>query len=494
MKDVILTKQTYKLFPYEGILAEREIVSLLSPSEIVKEEDRYIARDCQHPDAAKNLTFFSSYEIEGIKCDTIQFQREGNKVKRQNTRYYAHGIHEYKGKFNPQIVRALLNINNISLGQKVLDPFCGSGTSLFECQLQGIIPTGVDINPMAAFIARVKTSIASDIKLISKYDIRKFVSDCQKYTPKFVDEENERTEYLHKWFEDDYYVAIESIKRIAYKMKSEPLRNLILLTTSNFLRDYSCQEPMDLRIRRRTTPYPEESIWSRLEKDFIEIQAKIARMAEETTSEFPKATIFNESIIEFGDNPSYKDSFDFALTSPPYATALPYIDTQRLSIVWLGMALGKDIKGLECSLIGTRELGTKKERNTIDNALHNNEYRLTKETHDFCISLQNKLTEKDGFRKQNVPIMLYKYFAEMSQMFSAVYSLLKDNSKYCLIVGYNKTKIGGDTLIDTPYFLSKEAERIGFQVEEIFQLEAYQRFDLHQKNAITSEALIVLKK
>lgn len=494
MKDVVLYKQIYKLFPYETILAEREIHSLLAPTELVCMDNVLIAKGCMHPEEAINLTFFSFYEIDGEKMPTKQYVREDNKVKRQNTRYYAHGIHEYKGKFNPQIVRALLNINKVQSGQFVLDPFCGSGTSLFECQLQGILSTGVDINPMAAFIARVKTSVFSDIKSVLKFNIKKFILNCQKFVLNFEEVEDERTEYLHKWFEDDYFKAIETIKIVAEKEKSETVKNLILITTSNFLRDYSCQEPMDLRIRRRTTSYPKESIWDRLEKDFLEIQFKILLMKEEKTDTLPIANIYNESIVKFALNPSFHNNFDFALTSPPYATALPYIDTLRLSIVWLGMTGSKEIKRLECSLIGTRELCSKSERNVIEDALYNNKNNLTKETHDFCMCLENMLSETDGFRKQNVPIMLYKYFAEMSNMFSAVYSLLKNDSKYCLIVGYNKTKIGGDTLIDTPYFLSKEAERIGFLVEEILPLEAYQRYDLHKKNAITSEALIILKK
>ena len=285
-----------------------------------------------------------------------------------------------------------------------------------------------------------------------------------------------------------------SIRRNAYAIEPVTLRNLILLTTSNFLRDYSLQEPKDLRIRRRTSPYPQSTIWNRLEKDFTDIQTKIKSMSMEDVRHFPQATINNISINDYGKNRTHNSSFDFAITSPPYATALPYIDTQRLSIVWLGMALGKDIKGLECSLIGSREIGTKKERSEIESTFIVNSQNLTDETYQFCMSLQRKLSEQDGFRKQNVPLLLYKYFTEMRNMFEVVYNLLKDGAHYCLIVGYNTTRIGGYSLINTPYFLSKEAEHIGFTVEEIMPLEAYQRYDLHQNNAITSEALIVLTK
>ncbi len=54
-----------------------------------------------------------------------------------------------------------------------------------------------------------------------------------------------------------------------------------------------------------------------------------------------------ESLIDFVD-------FDAAITSPPYATALPYIDTQRLSLIWLGFASPKEVKVLENNLIGSR--------------------------------------------------------------------------------------------------------------------------------------------
>lgn len=494
MKDVILRKQSYKLFPYEEQLAFREAKALLGFSELIDYGIFIKAKDCLYPSNAINLTFFSTYRIDSTWYKTKQFLRENNTIKRQNTRYYAHGIHEYKGKFNPQIVRSLLNIYGIKEGFNVLDPFCGSGTSLFECQLQGISSVGIDINPMASFIAKVKTSILSDVEVISKFDIKYFIDKCKVYATTFNDNEDERTDYLHKWFKDEYYIIIETIKRVSEKEKSETLRNLILLTTSNFLRDYSCQEPKDLRIRKRTSPYPQESIWSRLERDFLSVQSKIQKMSIEELGIIPRSDIFNQSIIDFSNNTTYHEYFDFALTSPPYATALPYIDTQRLSIVWLDMALGKDIKELECSLIGTREIATKKERSLIENKLLSNENGLTDETYNFCMSLQQKLIESDGFRKRNVPVMLYKYFSEMSKMFSSVYSLLKNDSYYCLIVGYNKTKIGGETLIDTPYYLSKEAERTGFTVQEILHLEAYQRYEIHNKNSITSEALIILKK
>ena len=46
-------------------------------------------------------------------------------VKQLTPRYSTHGIHEYKGKFNPQIVHAIANIFGVQRGHKVLDPLTG---------------------------------------------------------------------------------------------------------------------------------------------------------------------------------------------------------------------------------------------------------------------------------------------------------------------------------------------------------------------------------
>jgi len=51
------------------------------------------------------------------------------------------------------------------------------------------------------------------------------------------------------------------------------------------------------------------------------------------------------------------NQFDIARTSPPYATALPYIDTSRLSLVWLKLTPPSKIKDLEYRLLGSREIG-----------------------------------------------------------------------------------------------------------------------------------------
>lgn len=67
-------------------------------------------------------------------------------------------IHSYPAKFIPAIPGALLDVLPIPQGSSILDPFVGSGTTLVESQRRGHPSTGIDLNPIACLISRVKTS------------------------------------------------------------------------------------------------------------------------------------------------------------------------------------------------------------------------------------------------------------------------------------------------------------------------------------------------
>ena len=67
-----------------------------------------------------------------------------------------HGLHEYRGKFFPQLVRALMNVARLPENAVVLDPMCGSGTTLVEARLSGRRCFGIDMNPPSVFVSDVK--------------------------------------------------------------------------------------------------------------------------------------------------------------------------------------------------------------------------------------------------------------------------------------------------------------------------------------------------
>ena len=80
---------------------------------------------------------------------------------RRRLRYGPHDLHEYRGKFFPQLVRSLVNAAGLEKGSTVFDPFSGSGTTNCEARSMGMQTVGLDMNPLSVLISRTKAAVSS---------------------------------------------------------------------------------------------------------------------------------------------------------------------------------------------------------------------------------------------------------------------------------------------------------------------------------------------
>lgn len=69
-----------------------------------------------------------------------------------------HNWYRLRLGYSDHLVADLLDEFSLSAGDRVLDPFCGSGTTLVECMKKGIDSVGIDANPSSCFAALVKTN------------------------------------------------------------------------------------------------------------------------------------------------------------------------------------------------------------------------------------------------------------------------------------------------------------------------------------------------
>ena len=453
-----LIRHPYKYFPYELELAKREAAALLPGASFTDTPKGLATRTQLDAEAVRRLVYFAGMQDGERYEPTMQSQLEqlnGANQKRQSTRYSSHGLHEYKGKFNPQIVRAILNVLDIPKQSRVFDPFCGSGTSLLECAHLGMSATGADINPLAVFLANAKLEALRTPANILREELARVLAVRARLKIKSECADCERDEYLLGWFTPSVYKEIETL-RISIESADVTAASCLLAIASNLLRDYSLQDPVDLRIRRRKSPLPEKAFVLAYEEavnTFIDkldaTQCIVGAIRSDNRAVLADSRSLSSSTLGGGGK------FDCALTSPPYATALPYIDTQRLSLVWLGLIPAAEIVPLESRLVGSREVRGKQSKQALFEQLHSNSAELPQEQADYCLMLQRSLSDADGFRRQAVPLLLYRYFDGMRRVFASLLPLMSAGAPFALIVGGNHTVLGGTRFdIDTPYHLS----------------------------------------
>ena len=528
----------YKYLPYERNLAYRELTTLLGqePVHTNWNEGLSIESSDGWESSAYRSTYFREVIAEnssriiplqtyleastnGKHSSTLPNMDLSPTVTRQSTRYSAHGIHEYKGKFNPQMVRVIGNILGLQPGQWLLDPFCGSGTSLLEAAHVGWNAVGIEINPLGVQISRAKVAAMK----VSTDELNAYTEKlCKKLGEKFREINTDKAftksqaqmvggenwqnrlpsfDYLSSWFKESVLVQLSVILDEIAQIPSQDIQLILQVILSDIVREVSLQDPTDLRIRRRKSP-PENAPAVPIYIDAVRSKIKTILKARQYITEVStkQVTLLGDSryctsLIEANSEVVEVKQFDAAITSPPYATALPYIDTQRLSLVLLGLIKSEEIRIMERIVTGSREITTQ-ERLKIEQDIDTNTDKLPSECIFLCRKLKDALDiNLDGFRRQNVPALIYKYFVDMALVFRQVSKLLRKDAPFALVVGTNQTRLGGQTtIIDTPYLLTLLAEQNGFSVQETLELDTYQRYDIHQVNSINSETLIILRR
>jgi DNA methylase len=75
-----------------------------------------------------------------------------------------HGFYKYPARFSPTFAKAVIQTFT-KPAQLILDPHVGGGTTLVEARAAGREAVGIDISPLAEFVARVKCIIFSEAEL-----------------------------------------------------------------------------------------------------------------------------------------------------------------------------------------------------------------------------------------------------------------------------------------------------------------------------------------
>lgn len=442
----------------------------------------------------------------GISLNELQklvpFGEDVALPQRRVLRYATHGIHEYRGKFFPQLVRSLMNISGLGASSVVADPMSGSGTTAVETILAGSKALATDMNPLSVFIGRTKCALltaAPDI-IASTYDrvrdalLNQTVCSGSWLATLCPDDQN----YLRRWFEPAVLADLDRIVTVVRSVaKHEIVRDFMLVSLSNIVRSVSWQKNDDLRVRKEIRPDHEvDAVREFLDELGRSVRVVLSMLLQSGPLVKPAYS------IEVGDArhahrtwSRYRNRVDAVITSPPYATALPYIDTDRLSLCFLGLLPRGDHRKRDALMIGNREITDRQRRQTIQD--FEARAHLLPEAVTALVRKVEALNSNSnvGFRRRNTSALLATYFFDMKAVFEATLAILKPHAAAYFVVGTNHTTAGGERVeIDTPTLLADVAASTGFQVERVLPMEMLPSRDIFRANSGTGESIITLRR
>ncbi len=495
------------LQPFERELALREIKALLSPGEEISEEHGIwlVRTEVSDEFLRSRLTYWQRVgrvELQPTLQKALEFTQNGATAaierselhRARRLRYGPHDLHEYRGKFFPQLVRSLINISGIPEGSLVLDPMCGSGTTPCEAVAAGMATLGADLNPLSSLIATVKSSIpatnAKEFKKRAADRLPKF-----KFTgaepAKVWNEDDLR--YLGRWFDPNALTDLAAIVTEIGRIRQPAYRDFFRVCLSNVVRSVSWQKATDLRVRKEILPY---DAGTAKERFLTEAAAQIDRIHSYLcvlNRQGPASVdIRRGNAVDVASIfPKYGGKVDLLVTSPPYATALPYLDTDRLSLIVIGLLPRKKHGEAERNMVGTREV-SERERREAWSAYEVRRSELPAE----ITALINLIGESNhgegvGFRRRNLPALLGKYFLCMLDAMRSARQLMKPGAFGYYVVGNNSTKVGGEKIeIPTDRFLFDLGAAAGWKPIERIPMELIVSRDIFRENRGSSETIL----
>lgn len=252
--------------------------------------------------------------------------------------------------YSAPLVTGAIEEFGVRQGGTVLDPFCGTGTTLVAAQLAGRNALGIEVNPFLCFASRVKSRADYDLPLLI-LEINRLLTHARTAVEmldtgklRLLDDSLPEMPRLDRWIARRVAFKVLTLKECIKEHVSEHNQDVPMLALASILRGAS---------NMKLSPH---AFGSREVKQdapvFCLFEAKLRKMLADIEWLIGQGEIGRAEVIE-GDVRRATDlkhdllPVDLAITSPPYLNNLDYTMQTRLELFFLGFVKSmEDLKDL----------------------------------------------------------------------------------------------------------------------------------------------------
>lgn len=357
------------------------------------------------------------------------------------TTAFTHGLHRFAAKFIPQVPAWALDTFG-SRTSVVVDPFMGSGTTLVEGLLRGGTTIGVDVDPLARFIARAKVTPLDDDRIagLSAELAARWRAPAATLQAPMPDVGN-----FGHWFGAEQWGWVQSLRDTILALDcDDDERAFLLVVFSSTLRWVSNADDQSQKTYvSGTLPKQPPAVDEVFRRFLRRAAAGLADLNRKRHSESVTLIPDRADATSLGLQPG---SVDLAVASPPYLDSVDYPYNMMLEYFWLGPLLGvPDRRAFNA--LRRRPIGAKRPAERI--ALPE------------CLEDVVPLDVMPPARRAAATT----YFALMERHFTEMARCLKPGGRYAFVVGNSQTLVDVVPLHDA---LVRLAGVAGLNLERAF--------------------------
>jgi hypothetical protein len=242
-----------------------------------------------------------------------------------------HAIHPYPAKFIPQIPRNLIELFHPGHDAPVLDPFCGSGTTLVEAWLAGLPCIGIDLNPLATLVAKVKTTPLSKPLPPLARDVcraaRKCVAAGRIQIPPIP--------RVDHWFPGHVQQALAALVTEINGVSDGDAADALKVALSSIIVRVSNQDS-DTRYAAVEKNVTQEGVWTAFERATSSVGTALSEVSDNLFRQRPRVRILTKDLMAV-EPEEIGAGVGLVVTSPPYPNAYEYWLYHKYRMYWLGM-------------------------------------------------------------------------------------------------------------------------------------------------------------